>query len=264
MVARLLEQDEDRREKQRTAGYVSTWNAPLFDNAIERRRLRFMSTLFCALSRCGCRIDGKAPEGRLFTILVGHQYVRVAFPVEEVRTRKSARSGADPGAEKRLGFVLDVAHDGSGKGAHSWNDETAPLESQVQDIVVQLIVHAEAEYRDDVLRGHRARKERKARLEEAVRVAQAEAVRKEKERQERLERERVDRLLGEAASLARAQEIRRYVGEVKKANAASADPMPVDEIEAWSAWALRQADRIDPVRSGAFRKPHDADEAPMT
>lgn len=95
-------------------------------------------------------------------------------------------------------------------------------------------------------------------------MARAEAVRKEKERQERLERERVDRLLGEAASLARAQEIRRYVGEVREANAASTDPMPVDEIEAWAAWALQQADRIDPVRSGAFRKPYDADEAPTT
>lgn len=122
VVARLLEQDEGRCEKQRRAGYISTWNAPLFDSPVGRRRLRFMSALFSVLSCCGCRVDGKAPEGRLFTILVGHQHVRVAFPVEEVRTRKGARSGAGPGVEKRLGFVLGVAHDGSGKGAHSWDD----------------------------------------------------------------------------------------------------------------------------------------------
>ncbi len=36
-------------------------------------------------------------------------------------------------------------------------------------------------------------------------------------------------------------------------NATSADPMAADDLEAWSSWALAQADRIDPVVSGAFK-----------
>ena len=87
-----------------------------------------------------------------------------------------------------------------------------------------------------------------------MRRRKAEAERKERERRERLERERVDRLLGEAASLARAQEIRRYVEAVRQANVLNTDPVPPAEMDAWSAWALAQADRIDPVKSGAFRK----------
>lgn len=261
-VARLIEQDEARREKQRTSAYISPWDAPKFDSPIERRRLRILSTVLSALVRCGCRIDGRTHEGCVFSVRVGHQHMNVALVVEEHRTRKRAGSVADPGVEKRLKFTIEVSYDGSGEGSRSWDDGTAPLEDQVRDIVVEVVVHAEDAYRKSVLWGHKARKERKAQLEEAARKAAAEAIRKERERQERLERERVERLLGEAASLARAREIRRYVEKVRDTNAASADPLPPDRIDAWSAWALQQADRIDPVRNGAFMKPYDEDPTP--
>lgn len=264
LVARLLEQDDARREKQRTSAYVSSWDAPKFDSPIERRRLRILSTALSTLARCGCRIDGRTLEGRVFSVRVGHQHMNVALVVEEHRTRKRAGSAADPSVEKRLRFTIGVSYDGSGEGSRSWDDGTMPLEDQVRDIAVEMVVHAEAAYRKSVLWGHGARKERKAQLEEAARQAAAEAIRKERERQERLEKERVERLLGEAASLARAREIRRYVEEVRDANAASADPLPPERIDAWSDWALQQADRIDPVRSGAFRKPYDEDTVPTT
>lgn len=66
------------------------------------------------------------------------------------------------------------------------------------------------------------------------------------------QKERVERLLNEASSLRQADEIRTYVEAVRAANAAASDPLPPEKIEVWATWALAEADRIDPIRSGRF------------
>ena len=69
------------------------------------------------------------------------------------------------------------------------------------------------------------------------------------------EQARVDHLLGQARALELARQIRTYVDAVRGANDTAPDPMSAEELEAWSAWALDQADRI---RSGAFKCLQDA------
>jgi hypothetical protein len=73
----------------------------------------------------------------------------------------------------------------------------------------------------------------------------------ERERQVKAERARVDRLLSEATAFRQANDIRAYVDTIRGAHA-SADPASQQELNAWVSWALAQADRIDPVRSGKF------------
>jgi hypothetical protein len=69
-----------------------------------------------------------------------------------------------------------------------------------------------------------------------------------------LERRRLKILnsLAEADALRRARDIRTYVDEVRAENDRSPNPVPMEEVEVWATWALRQADLVDPVRSRAF------------
>jgi hypothetical protein len=69
----------------------------------------------------------------------------------------------------------------------------------------------------------------------------------------RVEKARVDHLLGQALVLQQAGQIREYVKSIQALNAQAPDPMTTEELEDWSDWALAQADRIDPVVSGAYR-----------
>jgi hypothetical protein len=69
-----------------------------------------------------------------------------------------------------------------------------------------------------------------------------------------LEWARVDHVLAQAHALHQAQQVRLYVDAVRMINASTAHPMTDADLESWSSWARGQADRIDPVLSGAFRK----------
>jgi hypothetical protein len=94
---------------------------------------------------------------------------------------------------------------------------------------------------------------RKAEIVEQERRKEAERRRLERERLERLEQARVGRLLTQAKALTEAQEIRAYVSAVRDRQATLDDPLSEAEFQDWAHWALRQADRIDPVLSGSFR-----------
>jgi|GEM_PF-4470185 len=62
--------------------------------------------------------------------------------------------------------------------------------------------------------------------------------------------------MGEADDLTRAETIRTYVARVKeKISQDSSQNVQFEKIEAWSTWALNEADRIDPILSGRFLDP---------
>jgi hypothetical protein len=75
---------------------------------------------------------------------------------------------------------------------------------------------------------------RKAELKEEARQYQLQLDREERERRQRLEQARIGRLLDEAASLRRANDIRAYVDAVKKMIASETTSFSSDTIERWS------------------------------
>ena len=115
-----------------------------------------------------------------------------------------------------------------------------------------MILAGEVQYRQSEVSNHRWLVERKAQLIEEARKRKEEEERKEREQRIREERMRVERLLGEAAAFRQANDIRAYVTLVRETSRSSAEPVSQEELEAWAAWALAQADRIDPVRSRKF------------
>jgi hypothetical protein len=60
-------------------------------------------------------------------------------------------------------------------------------------------------------------------------------------------------LLGQAEAMHQAAQIRSYVAAIQEANKTAPQPMSEGELHSWTQWALSQADRIDPVVSGAYR-----------
>jgi hypothetical protein len=63
----------------------------------------------------------------------------------------------------------------------------------------------------------------------------------------------IDHRLGQAAALHRAEQIRAYVAAVREINPTAPQPLTPSALDEWSGWALAQADRIDPVLSGAYK-----------
>lgn len=142
----------------------------------------------------------------------------------------------------------------SDAAASAWQDEQgAPLERRLREIAAALIVFAEQTLRDAALSAHAHHIQRKAELQDAWRKQQVEEERRRREHQARIEEARVKHLLSHARALHQAAQIREYVSSIRTLNAQAPDPMAQEELEAWAAWALAQADRIDPVVSGAYR-----------
>jgi len=263
VVSRLLQQDEERRQKLRESPYLAGFShyAPRFDSPGERRRLRMLSALLLAAARCNCKSERWDREhGNRVQITVGHQTVTVGLRVVEHRSG-AGRAGRPAAHALRCEIG---PRDDNRPAEQVWEDGEHPLERQLQEVLVAVIVAGERQHRDSVLRTWRWRVERKAQLEEEIRQRRAEAERRERERLAALEQARIERLLGEAAALERARQIRRYVVEVQDAQRSAEAPIPPDALEAWCAWALAQADQIDPIRNGAYRTPYDAEAgAPM-
>lgn len=127
-----------------------------------------------------------------------------------------------------------------------------PDEDHVDAIVVTLIVAGSLHYRRGELSRHAWLVERKAARLEELRKRREEEERRERERRIAEEKARIDRLLGEAAAFRQANDIRAYVQSVQTLNTSASNPVPDMTLAGWAAWALAQADRIDPVLSRAF------------
>ena len=95
------------------------------------------------------------------------------------------------------------------------------------------------------------RKERKTELEEELRQKKLAFERAERERIQKLEKARIDRLLGQAAAFEQAAVIRKYVEAVRNA-ISGMNNLLAEKFDAWSRWALAEADRIDPSRGEPF------------
>lgn len=263
-MSKLLTQDEARRQKQKTATYVFSWEKPVFDSPFEQRRLRLLSALFLAVARCGGKPEVRGQDAREITISVHQTAIFLTLDRPKV-TKRGTAQGLQPtrGKSDPLRLAITEGYQREQERA-AWQDhEDAPLERIAADIAVEIVAMAELKYREGRLREFEWRVKRKADREEELRQQQLELERQERERVQRLEQARIDRLLEEAETLRRATDIRAYVHEVRKSAAAEGMNTPADEVERWAQWALAEAGRIDPVRSSRFLETTDRSFSPM-
>lgn len=236
-VAPLLRREEERAAKRSASGQFA--EAPHFAGPFWQRQLRLLNALFLTLAEHGARGSLHETDGRLAaSVEVGSTSVPLAFlPVGRYRREQLAgveRPASDLSATTPLELVT-----GTGEDAVRRQDGVGePLEAQLREVVADVITAGEAGFRRG-LREHRAWLARMAALEEEA-------------RQRRLAAEEAARgvRLGEQAALLRAaDEIRQLVARARATPPGTLDPAA---LEAWCAWALGRADRLDPLVSGAL------------
>jgi|SRR5580704_1292781 hypothetical protein len=250
-IDRLLKEDEKRREKQLAARYPMSWDNPLFDASIGRRRLRILNTLFLATARMNGKptISGRDARSIHLTFYQQHVGIRLDRPRRPSRPTHTEQ-GKEPTDTKLCLSILESL--GSDKERTIWqDDECGKLESRLGEIATQLILTAELQHRETAIRRYQWRVERKAQREQEERERKLKAERTERERRKRLERARIERLLRDAESFQQAGAIRKYV-EVIRLALSSTKVCSAEEFERWSQWALSEADRIDPAIGGGF------------
>jgi len=248
-IQKLLEQDEERKKEYERIPIA--YYTPRFTSSLEKRRLRIINALFLAAQKVGCRpqfsIPKYADEEPPPSIQVGAEFV--AFLVEVVESGARKRAKKEHGSQRLI--VRIKGQKGDSGNQLVWKDgEDTKLEKQLSEILVQLIVSGERQHRDALVRQHEWLEGRKKELELKREREEQDRLQKERERLEQVERERVERLLSGADDLLKARTIRNYVAEIRsRSNAIQADSA---KIEKWAAWALAQADKLDPVMNPEF------------
>jgi hypothetical protein len=214
-----------------------SYGAPWFTAEGEARRRRIASVLFREIERRGGSVsfnDEHDHMGHRFSVTFFNETIEVSFrerltmvkiPPDPKQSYGYERTEYHPTGSLQLRFenYLDVPI------RREWNDrETKRIEERLREILIALYLAVEAER----LRNERLR-------QEEARRAEAQRLRWEREERERREREEVQALLADAKAWEDAQRIRGYVQEMKAGRA--------KEL-AWIEWALRVADRLDPVK----------------
>lgn len=246
LVAKLLARDDERRKD--FAKFRSDYYAPRYDAGIERRRLLIINALFLAATRLGCRpsmntskYGQDAGSERDICVMIGRSHVH--FTVEPIISKKE-------GQKERLRLAFGATRDRENSN-RVWEDsDERQLEGGLTEVLVEVLVSAELSYRGGLVRHREWIIRRKSEAEAELRRRQDEAERRARELQEKLERERIRRLLSQARALDRANQIRAYVESARLRVAEI--PMTQAEFENWASWAQREADRLDPLKSGTI------------
>lgn len=264
-IASFLKADEERARLQKAQRYPMSWNDPIFQGPFEQRRLRILNALFIGLARCGMRPHAAGKYARDVHVTVGNTGVKIDLDaVGAAKLIEAERHGAPFRARNdKDGLRLAISrHWYDETAAQVWEDRKGVrLERQLRTIAAAIIVFGEETLRDTAARAHACRLELRAELIEEEKKRKAEAERLRRERQAQREKARVDHLLGQADALYRAERIRAYVAAARERDARLSEPMPEEQMMAWVAWALAQADRIDPVLTGAYKtRPAESEE----
>jgi hypothetical protein len=245
LIRKLLADDELRRLKPDHASWRFRYTDPLFDSPFERRRLRLLNSLFLGAAKAGAKALMGDDEARKVGLTVGTQDVTFRLDHPSAKPDRDQRWKTRPGKADTLRLAIE------GPGAQTWTDsEDRKLESCLTEILVQLILAGEIQCRHRAAAGYQWALERRRELEKEIAAARAEAARKAREARIQAETARRKALLGMAADLRQAEEIRTLVRRVRDTRSEAG----TEPAKAWSVWALDVADRLDPLRRLKFEE----------
>jgi hypothetical protein len=242
-IATLLKKDEILRQKTVNSPYSFSWDQPKFDTPFERRRLLFLNGLFLGFEKVGGRAWLRGPTAREHAIDMAN--FTVHFTLEKAGHGRNGRGrGSSSASEAAETMFLSVCEHGVPPPGVTvrWQDQKGNLlEKQLAEVIVGMAVAAEhmrRQWREQQAKWERERREQE---EREARRRKEEAEKRERERLVAIEREKVDALIRDAENWRRAGVIRSYVEARRAASPEDA------EIEAWAAWALSEAGKLDPM-----------------
>ncbi|MEP2103760.1 MAG: hypothetical protein ABJP02_16645 [Parasphingorhabdus sp.] len=240
-LARLLKREEQIREKAKTDRWY--WREPTFDTPLAQRQLRILNGLFFVLERRNHSGIASENQGKLSAgCTVGDMYLGLEFSViGEHRTEfidGYARPARDLPASTPL--RLSLTNKFPQTITATWSDNSdSKLESKLAGIAADIIVAGEAAFRQSLIEAveweerHRRWQEDISKQQKAAALAQ-----------------RLEDLKTSGTLLARAEEIRTLVENVRVAVLGGLCDVTSDELNDWENWALEYADSLDPVLSG--------------
>jgi hypothetical protein len=244
LIAKLLEQDEERKRKVAEHSYV--WDTPKFESSPAKRRLRLINTIFLAVARAGFRPEYQGQEAEQLSVRVGD--VVVSFTVEPIKkTKRHDRMFDDTQTAPRLPLTIKLDHRiecPEGVGNEWLDSDKQSLETVMTDVVVSVIAFGEIILRAHAEHHHHWLIERKQEQEEAARKARELAEQKKREAQARREQARRERLFTQAKNWKQSGEIRAYIAALQKHPEAGHH---AEALAHWVTWALSEADALDPL-----------------
>jgi hypothetical protein len=240
-LVQLLEQEKRRREKAADRDWH--WDQPKFDTPVGKRRLKILNGLFLTLSKRSHGADAFERDGEIHArAIIGNTSlgleITIAGKHRTIRQHGYIRPAPDLPASTPLVFRIRPRFDR--ESGEAWQDDAdGKLEAKIAPIAAAIIVAGEARFRKG--------------LREAEERAEHQRLEQEKRHQERLaelDRQRLQHLYASGELLRQAEEIRGLVGRVRRAIIEGSLEIDAATLSSWERWALAEADRIDPIRSG--------------
>ncbi|MCG7926292.1 MAG: hypothetical protein JAY67_12185 [Candidatus Thiodiazotropha taylori] len=250
LIAKLLEQDEQRRIKAANSRYVFSWDEPYFDSPTEKRRLRILSGLFKAIAKCGVK-PSVSKDAKDVSVTVGDEHVHIELEVIDEGRRCKEKQGR-PHDKFRL--TIKEGWRSKEQDQYVWEDNgDEKVETMLRDVAEEVVLAGERHYRAHKEYQYEWTLERKQELIEKERQRIEMEARLERERLEKLRQERIQLLLDEAFAHRQACDIREYIARVLDLAGTSLYPGKQEQLMMWAEWAKNQADGLDPIVSGRFQ-----------
>jgi hypothetical protein len=143
-LLRLLNEDQKRREKQRTSSYPSLYDKPKLEAPAALRRLRILNSLFFALGKFNGKPtpDSDAAKSRV-SFYSQHVWIQFGSP----KKRRWAGGSVPGGAKEEMALSISDSYN-SEEEAASWSDgEGSKIESQLSEIAIEIVCMTEQNYR---------------------------------------------------------------------------------------------------------------------
>lgn len=241
----IIKEKQELENYKKCGGYF----APTAPNAVEKRCRLILSTLFKELEKRGFKIKPDENGYRLFQISLERDLVFLKI-AERIRQERRLLTPEERTKSWNTEQKWTQTHINTGKiriqlavGSHysfekEVEDTQTALEDRLNEIIANIILlmcfaHQRRHWAETA--------EQKRREQERERARVAELKKAETERRTDLEEK--------AENWIKANNIRMYVAAVTKKFGAAKD----NTFMEWEKWALKHADRIDPVVSGNFK-----------
>ncbi len=237
----ILKKEERRREKAANDRWA--WDLPKFDGPLDRRRLRILSAIFMALSKRAHWGEAYERDGEIHaTAIIGD--TRIGIDVEVAGPHKTVmrhgRQRPSPDLLAKTPLAVPVRHGWDGKVVDEWKDDkSGTLETRIGEVAAGLIVAGERQFRIGLRQAEEFQEQQRLR----------EKTRRREEREAR-NRERLANLHHSGELLRQANDLRALVTQVREAVASGTTAIEAATLADWEIWALAEADRTDPIKSG--------------
>jgi hypothetical protein len=205
------------------------------------RALRIMDAFIKAFEQRGYKVAIEANEYRkdVFVVILGEQFgIRLREKTKMVRIPEAERKSlydSKVNYEPTGLFELQLRRRQAGFAEMTWKDgKRTKLEEQLNDVMIGLIVAVEKE-RD--WRRQQEEYERQRRENEAKRWQQ--------EQERRKEEQKINELNQMVLNWDQATRIRAFIADVRDRRS----PIEGSDLAHWMDWALKHADKINPLGS---------------